>query len=74
MLGKFSSMVLLKIFSEPWNWESFSSSIPIIHMFGFLIVSQVSWMFCDRNFLMCKTVATSGHGEVKGKLGMDGYG
>jgi hypothetical protein len=34
VLGKFSSMVLLKVFSEPLNWES-SSSIPIIHRFGF---------------------------------------
>jgi hypothetical protein len=30
---KFSSMILLKIFSGPLNWEASSSSIPIILMF-----------------------------------------
>ena len=50
-LGKFSSIILLKIFTDPLSWESSLSSIPIILRFGFLIVSWISWMFWVRIFL-----------------------
>jgi hypothetical protein len=50
-LGKFSSIILLKIFSEPLSSKSSLSSIPIILRFGLLIVSWISWMFCIRSFL-----------------------
>jgi hypothetical protein len=48
--GKFSSIILLKIFAGPFCESSFSST-PIIHRFGLLIVSWISWMFCVRIFL-----------------------
>jgi hypothetical protein len=51
MLGKFSSIILLKIFTSPLSWESLPSSIPIILRFGLLIVSWISWIFWVRNFL-----------------------
>jgi hypothetical protein len=38
-LGKFSSIILLKIFTGPLSWDSLSFSIPIILRFGFLILS-----------------------------------
>jgi len=38
-LGKFSSMILLKIFTGPLSWESSLSSIPIILRFDLLIES-----------------------------------
>jgi hypothetical protein len=44
-------MVLLKIFSGPLSWESFSSSIPVIFRFALFIMSQISWMFYIINFL-----------------------
>jgi hypothetical protein len=50
-LGKFSSIILLKIFTGPLSWKSSFSSIPIILGFGHLIVSWISWMFWVRNFL-----------------------
>ena len=50
-LGKFSSIILLKIFTGPLSWESSLSSIPIILRFGLLIVSWISWMFWVRSFL-----------------------
>ena len=50
-LGKFSSIILLKIFTGPLSWESSLSLIPIILRFGFLIVSWISWMFWVRSFL-----------------------
>jgi hypothetical protein len=50
-LGKFSSIILLKIFTGPVNWESSISSIPIILRFGLFIVSWISWMFWNRSFL-----------------------
>lgn len=43
-------MLLIKVFSGPWSWESFPS-IPIIVIFGLLIVTQIFWMLCVRNFL-----------------------
>ena len=49
-LGKFSCMILLKIFSGTLNCDS-SPYIPIILRFVFIIVSQISWMFCVRNIL-----------------------
>ena len=49
--GKFSSIILLKIFTGPLSWESLLSSIPIILRFGLLIVSWISWMFWVRSFL-----------------------
>jgi hypothetical protein len=50
-LGKFSSIILLKIFTGPLRWESWLSSIPIILSFGVLSVSWISWMFCVKSFL-----------------------
>jgi hypothetical protein len=50
-LGKFSSIILLKIFTGPLSWEASLSSIPIILWFGLLIVSWISWMFWIRSFL-----------------------
>jgi hypothetical protein len=50
-LAKFSSIILLRIFTGPLSWESLLSSIPIIHRFDLLSVSWISWMFWVRNFL-----------------------
>jgi hypothetical protein len=50
-LWKFSSIILLKIFTGPLSWESSLSSIPIILRFHFLIVSYISCMFWVRSFL-----------------------
>jgi hypothetical protein len=47
--GKFSSIILLKIFTGPLIWESSLSSIPIILKFQLLIMSWISWMFWVRN-------------------------
>jgi len=49
-LGKFSCMVLLKIFTGPLSWESSLSSIPIIYRFDLLIMSWISCMFWARSF------------------------
>jgi hypothetical protein len=49
-LGKFSSIILLKIFTGPLSWKSYFSSKPIILSFGLLIVSWISWMFWVRIF------------------------
>jgi hypothetical protein len=38
-LGKFSSMILLKTFSDLLSWESSLSSISIILRFGLFVVS-----------------------------------
>ena len=46
-LGKFSSTILLKIFSGPLSWESLFS-IQIILKFGIFIVSWNSWMLLAR--------------------------
>jgi hypothetical protein len=51
-VGKFSSIILLKIFIGPLSWESLLSSIPIILRLGLLIVSWISWMFWVRSFLL----------------------
>jgi hypothetical protein len=51
MLGKFSSIILLKIFTSPLSWKSSFLSIPIILRFGLLIVSWISWMFWVRILL-----------------------
>jgi hypothetical protein len=40
--GKFSSIILLKIFTGLLSWKSSLSSIPIILRFGLLIVSWIS--------------------------------
>jgi len=50
-LGKFSSIVLLKIFTGSLSWESSVSSIPIILRFVLLILSWLSRMFWIRSFL-----------------------
>jgi hypothetical protein len=42
MLGKFSSMILLKIVSGPLNWDSYPSSIPIILRFVLFTLFQIS--------------------------------
>jgi hypothetical protein len=46
--GKFSSIILLKMFTGPLSWESPSYSMPIIVRVGLLIVSWISWMFWVR--------------------------
>jgi hypothetical protein len=43
-LGKFFSIILLKIFIDPLRWESLLSSIPIILRFCLLSVSWISWI------------------------------
>ena len=45
-VGKFSSIILLKLFTVPLSWESLLSSIPIIQ------VSWISWTFWVRPFLL----------------------
>jgi hypothetical protein len=50
-LGKFSSIILLNIFTHPLSWKSSFLSIPIIPKFGLLIVSWIYWMFWVRIFL-----------------------
>jgi hypothetical protein len=50
-LGKFSSIILLKIFTGPLIWESSLSTIPIIPRSGLVIVSWISWMFWVKSFL-----------------------
>ena len=58
-LGKFSSILLLKIFTGPLSWESSLNSISIIFRFGLLTVSWISWMFWVRSifhFTFCLTV------------------
>ena len=42
-LGKFSSIIMLKMFTGPLSWESLLSSIPIVLKFCLLIMS---WIFC----------------------------
>ena len=49
VLGQFSSMILLKIFSMFLDWDY--SPILLILRFDLFIVSQTSWMFCVRKFL-----------------------
>lgn len=48
--GKFSSMILLRIFSVPLSWDSYSSFIPVIVEFGLFIVSQIYCMLFARSF------------------------
>jgi hypothetical protein len=50
MLEKFSSIILLKIFTRPLSWESSLSSIII--RFCFFNVSWICWMFWIRSFLI----------------------
>ena len=50
-LGKISSIICLKIFSGPLNWDSSLSAITIFLRFGLLIVSSISWMLWVRRFL-----------------------
>ena len=50
-LGKFSSIILLKILTDPLRREFSLSSIPIILRFGLLIVPWISWMFWVRSYL-----------------------
>jgi hypothetical protein len=49
--GKFSAVILLKIFTGSLCWESSLSSALFIHRFGLLIVSWISWLFWVRTFL-----------------------
>jgi hypothetical protein len=44
-LEKFSSIILLKMFTGSLSWESLLSSKPIILRFGLLILSWTSWIF-----------------------------
>ena len=50
-LWKFSSIIFLKIFTGPLNWESSLSSTPVILRCGLLCVSWISWMLWLRIFL-----------------------
>ena len=50
-LWKFSSIILLTIFTGPLSWESSFSFIPIFLTFGLLMVSWISWMFWVKNFV-----------------------
>lgn len=50
-LGKFSSLILLNVFSEPLSLDS-SFSIPIILRFGPFIAFQTSQMFCVRDLFL----------------------
>ena len=50
-LEKFSSIILLNIFTDPTNWESSFPPTPIILSFGLHIVSWILWMFLVRSFL-----------------------
>jgi hypothetical protein len=47
MLGKFSSIILLKVFTGPLSWKSSLFSIPIILRFAFchLAISHVRCSF-----------------------------
>ena len=49
--GRFSSIIVLKIFTGPLIWKSSFSSTPIIRRFGLLIITWISWMFWVRIFL-----------------------
>jgi hypothetical protein len=51
-LGKFSSIILLNIFTGPLIRKSLLSSILIMLSFGLLIVSWISWIFWVRSFLL----------------------
>ena len=51
MLGKFSSIILLKIFTGLLSCKLFLSYIPIILRFGLFIVSWGSWLFWVTSFL-----------------------
>jgi hypothetical protein len=51
-LGKFSSIILLKIFTGPLIWKSLLSSIHVILNICLLIVSWIFWMFCISNILL----------------------
>ena len=58
--GKFSSIILLKIFTGPLSWESSLSFIPIILRFGLLIVS---WRCTEGQEIEQRCVAM-GDGEL----------
>ena len=49
--GRFSSIIVLKIFTGTLIWISSFSSTPIIRRFGLLIITWISWMFWVRIFL-----------------------
>jgi hypothetical protein len=51
-LGRFCSIILLKIFTGPLSWKFSLSSIPIILRFDLLIMSWISWMVWVRSFLL----------------------
>jgi hypothetical protein len=51
-LGKFSSIILLKIFTSPLSWKSSLSSIPISLGLVFSLCSGFIWMFCVRSLLL----------------------
>ncbi|KAL6053892.1 hypothetical protein STEG23_003719, partial [Scotinomys teguina] len=51
LVGKFSSMILLNMFSVPLSWYSSASSIPIIRRLGLFMMSHISWTFCVMTFL-----------------------
>jgi hypothetical protein len=48
--GKFSSIIWLKMFTDPLTCESLLFSIPIILNSHLLIVSWILWLFWVRSF------------------------
>jgi hypothetical protein len=50
-LGKFPSIILVKIFVGYFSWEFSQSSITIILRFGLLIVFYIFCMFWVKSFL-----------------------
>jgi hypothetical protein len=50
-LGKFSSLILLKILAGPLSWEHLPFSISIFLRVGLLILCWISWIFWVRIFL-----------------------
>ena len=49
--GKFSSIILLKMFTGPLSWKSSLSSIPIILRLGFSLCPEFPGCFLIRSFL-----------------------
>jgi hypothetical protein len=60
-LENFSSMILSKIFSGPWSYDSSRSSIQIILRWTLFLVSQNSLMFCAKNVVDLKIFFLVGH-------------
>lgn len=50
-LGKFSSMIMLKMCFVSLTWVYSASSVPVILTLGLVIVSHISWIFNTRIIL-----------------------